>query len=148
MIFSLFIMIQIFSFTPNLSLEPVKFLFALIFRAILVLDHCTDTKLVIPGNAYPLGPFYGGSCHCNDLFAFSGFPGHPAGCYANSCHWGPWLRFLCVYKYSRKITYCQSLAIDHSISFQIVSFPWWRKTESERETRTRSLKSAPTRWMG
>ena len=36
---------------PNLSLEPVKFFFALIFGAILVLDNSTDTKLVIPGNA-------------------------------------------------------------------------------------------------
>ena len=43
-------MMQALSFTPDLSLEPVKFFFALIFGAILVLDYSTDTKLMIPGN--------------------------------------------------------------------------------------------------
>jgi hypothetical protein len=55
------------------------------------------------------------NCDCDDLFAFSGLPGHPTGCYANSCHW---LRFLYINKCSRNTTHCQSLAIDHSISSQ------------------------------
>ena len=43
-------MIQAHSFMPNLSLKAVKLFFALIFGAILILDNCTDTKLMIPGN--------------------------------------------------------------------------------------------------
>ena len=35
--------------------------------------------------------------------------------------------------FKRKITYCQFLAIDHSISSRTVSFPWWKK---ERDART------------
>ena len=46
-----FLMFQVLGFVANLSLEPVKFVFALIFRAILVLDYCPNAQLVIPRDA-------------------------------------------------------------------------------------------------